>query len=92
MLTEELKLEGKMRELVRQIQEARKEAGLEVDDRIKLSIFGAHAIIEKFEQEIKRETLAVEIIQTKAQLKGVFQKEIKIEGQKVQIWISKNIK
>jgi isoleucyl-tRNA synthetase len=35
-ITEELKIEGYARDLVRQIQEARKEADYQVDDRIKV--------------------------------------------------------
>jgi isoleucyl-tRNA synthetase len=37
-LTEELKREGFVRELIRLIQSARKNAGLNIDDRIKLSV------------------------------------------------------
>jgi isoleucyl-tRNA synthetase len=37
-ITPELKLEGYARELIRSIQEARKQAGYDVSDRISLSI------------------------------------------------------
>jgi isoleucyl-tRNA synthetase len=39
-LTHELVEEGIARDIVRQVQEARKEANFEVDDRIKLSLSG----------------------------------------------------
>jgi isoleucyl-tRNA synthetase len=59
-ITPELKLEGYARELVRSVQEARKTAGYEVTDRIKLSIAGFEAdqIISKFGDYISTETLA----------------------------------
>lgn len=38
-ITPELELEGYARDIVRHIQEARKEAGYEVDDRIQLHIY-----------------------------------------------------
>ena len=44
-LTEELRLEGLARELVRTVQEARKDAGLAVSDRIVLAIEGNDTII-----------------------------------------------
>lgn len=37
-LTDELRLEGYARDIVRHVQEARKEAGYEVNDRISLNI------------------------------------------------------
>ncbi len=57
-LTEELKLEWHARDLVRHIQEARKEAGYQVDDRISINI-----IVENFEAisasyDIASETLS----------------------------------
>jgi len=88
-ITQELKLEGQMRELIRQIQQARKEAGLEIDDRIKLSILGADEIVKKFVDEIKREVLAVELNTTKSQSEEVFGKEVKIEDEMIKLEISK---
>jgi len=63
-ITPELKREGLMREVVRFVQNARKEAGLSVDDRIKLSLITdddrlARAIDEHKDQ-IARETLAID--------------------------------
>lgn len=65
-LTPELKREGLMREVVRHVQAARKAAGLNVDDRIKLSLNVAkdHDLakaITEFSDEIAAETLAKEI-------------------------------
>ena len=63
-LTDELVDEGLVREFVRRVQEARKQAGLDIADRIKLvyscsdKLAGA---IEAFKDYIKNETLAVEL-------------------------------
>ena len=58
-LTEELREEGKVRELIRLVQAARKKAGLEVSDRIRLSL--SIPVPEKFVETVKTEVLAVEI-------------------------------
>ena len=58
-LTEELLEEGFIRELIRFVQAARKKAGLEVDDRIKLSI--DTEISEDWQDTLKTEVLAVEL-------------------------------
>ena len=58
-LTEELLEEGFIRELIRFVQAARKKAGLEVDDRIKLSI--DTEVSEDWQDILKAEVLAVEL-------------------------------
>ena len=57
-ITNELKLEWYARDIVRQIQEARKEADYEVDDRIEVSISWADEIVSNFKKYIETETLS----------------------------------
>ena len=62
-ITDELKAEGLMREVVRQVQSARKASGLEVNDRIELRLVtetkDLAAAIEAHKDVIMNETLAV---------------------------------
>ena len=64
-ITPELKREGLMREIVRHVQSARKQAGLQIDDRIVLSISSDDSeisqAVDAFADVIKAETLAVEL-------------------------------
>lgn len=57
-ITEELKLEGQARDLIRSIQKLRKEAELEMTDRIALQIEGADPILQTFGELIAQETNA----------------------------------
>ena len=58
-LTPELEEEGFVRELIRFVQSARKKAGLNVDDRIKLSV--SCDVPEKWQGTFRNEVLAVEL-------------------------------
>jgi isoleucyl-tRNA synthetase len=62
-MTEELKTEGYYRDAVRYIQEARKEADYQVDDRISVQLTGADSIVAEFKENIETETLST-IVET----------------------------
>ena len=65
-ITPELKNEGLARDIVRNVQNLRKEAGLDIADRIRLSLTTESeklkAPIDRFGEYIQNETLAVEIV------------------------------
>ena len=88
-ITDELKAEGLARELIRFIQNARKNAELNVDDRIRLRVESDSAAVkqafDKFKDEIYHETLAT------AELDGDngHAEEVKLDGQTVKIKLSK---
>ncbi len=68
-LTDELLLEGIAREIVRFVQQARKDAGLDVDDRILLSLHGGSDTVSEaisvYKDYIAAETLASELLDFK---------------------------
>jgi isoleucyl-tRNA synthetase len=69
-VTEELSQEGDVRDLVRGVQNLRKELGLEVTDRIKLSLYGPDrlkAAWDVFAGYAAREVLAREVIWEKTE-------------------------
>ncbi len=61
VLDDDLIARGLLRDLIRQIQDLRKEAGLEVTDRIRLVLEGAEVLAGLFDQ-LAREVLAVEVV------------------------------
>ena len=89
-ITPELKREGLMREIVRHVQSARKQAGLQIDDRIILSIFSDDSeisqAIDAFADVIKSETLAVELNSVVDESEKY---DAKIEGKLVEISLKK---
>ena len=88
LLTEALLSEGIARDLVRHIQELRKEADFEMNDRIHLYYEGSDKINQAFSEHadyIKTETLSLDISD---QVKdGVFVKEVKLSGEKVKLGV-----
>ena len=89
-ITPELKREGLMREIVRHVQSARKQAGLQIDDRIILSISSDDSEISQavgaFADVIKAETLAVELNSAADESEKY---DAKIEGKLVEISLKK---
>ncbi len=90
-LTDELKREGLMREIVRHVQSARKKAGLNVDDRIELSLVTGDEqtseAIKEHQDTIKAETLATTLHDSKKDLD--YHEEVKVEGQMLEISLAK---
>jgi isoleucyl-tRNA synthetase len=93
-ITEELRLEGLARDLVRSIQSLRKDSGFEIEDRIltywedevpgHLPQGFAHHAFEIWGDYIKAETLSVELVHGIPE--GAEPKEVKIDGEKV--WLA----
>lgn len=89
-LTPELKREGLMREVVRHVQSARKAAGLNVDDRIVLSLASQDstelkAAIAEYGDVIKAETLADTIDTSDYD----YQTSVTVEGDELKVSLQK---
>ena len=88
-VTPELKQEGLMREVVRVVQAARKNAGLNVDDRIKLNIQTdsqeLKEAIDKFKDEIASEVLANEWSNDSLS----YSEQVKVEGEDLGLSLEK---
>ncbi|MEI6587484.1 MAG: isoleucine--tRNA ligase [Candidatus Moraniibacteriota bacterium] len=89
-ITPELKLEGTARELVRAIQEMRKEAGYEVDNHIKIGYAGAEEVFAEHGDLIAKETLANNISAGEL-AEADLQKEVLIDEVKYVIFIKKDV-
>src|SRR5258705_11210288 len=87
-LDDELRREGLAREIVRAVQEARKQAGLDVSDRISLALGGDDELLaaaREHESYIAGETLATDV---GYEADGAGEKA-PIEGREVRIGVSK---
>ena len=90
-LTEELVEEGFVRELVSKIQTMRKEAGFEVQDHIDVYESGndrIRGILEKFEEQLKKEVLAESVTYSDAP-EGAYEKEWTVNGERVTLAVRK---
>ncbi len=90
-VSDELKREGLMRDIVRHVQNSRKQAGLEVDNRIMLSLRTSDDMLKQAIREhaetIKHETLAVEL----GEAEGLaFTATTKVEGVQLEIGLQKS--
>ena len=88
-LSEELKEEGFLREIISKVQTMRKEAGFEVMDRIRLSARGnvkLIALMQKFEKELCKTVLADAL--SFEELRG-YVKEWDINGENVSLSVEK---
>ncbi len=84
VLTDELKEEGFVRELIRFVQSARKKASLNVDDRINLSV--SAKIPTRLVETLKAEVLAVKLSDND---NYAYDEIVKVEGENVTISLEK---
>ena len=88
-ITEDLKEEGYVREILSKIQNMRKESGFEVLDNINIYVSGNEKIaniIKKYEETIKKDTLALEVFYDK---ENNNYQELPINDEKVSLMVEK---
>ena len=83
-LTPELLEEGKIRELIRFVQAARKKAGLNVDDRIRLMV--SVEVPEAYREMLMNEVLAEELVK---EANFAYDEIVKVQGENVAISLEK---
>ncbi len=91
-ITEALKEEGMVRDVIRFVQDIRKEQGLKPDDKISLSFFGIekmHNILGKNKEFLSKETRSKVIFIGQPLKSDIAVKELEIDGEKLQITIKK---
>lgn len=90
-ITPELHREGLMREVVRNVQSARKQAGLDVDDRIKLALLTKEdelmQAIAEYTDVIKAETLTDDLVEGSRDYTHI--SDCKVEGMELVIGLEK---
>jgi isoleucyl-tRNA synthetase len=94
-IDEELRAEGLAREFVRQVNAARKDDGLNVDDRIVLRFDSGDdrwepiAVIDRYSDYIRRETLADELIPHEKKPEDPDGHIVSLAGNHVMVWIER---
>lgn len=88
-ITDELKEEGDLREVLSKVQNMRKEKGFEVLDNINIYVSGnekVEKVIKKYEDIIKHDTLAINILYNE---EGKDYMNVNINGENVKIFVEK---
>ncbi len=91
-IDEDLRREGRSREIVHAVQNARKTAGLQVEDRIELSLDGDNALIDA--AQAHREYLVGETLTVELQLAAApadYSEQTEIDGLPLTISLSRSI-
>jgi isoleucyl-tRNA synthetase len=89
-ITQELKEEGMVRDLIRQIQNLRKDSGLKVEDRIEIGIHGSQELnnaVTSHKNYFMNEVLGVKLDMDDIQLL-TFKDSVKINGESITIGIT----
>jgi len=87
-LSDELVDEGRARDLVRVVQQARKQAGLHVSDRVQLMVEvpdSWHSAIDRFADYVREQTLASELAHGDAQGDGRFVHTGQVSGETLRV-------
>ena len=89
-ITQDLRIEGLMRDLLRKLQVMRKDAGLEIEDRITLRWDSESTdvcqVFERFGEQLSKELLVVGLAREAGLSEG---ETVKAQGQKAQVAIAK---
>jgi isoleucyl-tRNA synthetase len=92
-IDEQLHKEGLVREVIRYVQNARKQAGLNVDDRININLSAddslLNAAITDYTSEIKAETLTIKLNEGDI-TEGVQDFSFKVEGMQLNLELAKD--
>jgi isoleucyl-tRNA synthetase len=93
VITDELAAEGLARELVRRIQNMRKDAGFDIADKITVyyqAEGSIHRVLKKWGDYIKSETLAT-AIEHRLIPESAFQRKERVDGDDVMLGVKRNI-
>ena len=91
-ITPELKREGLMREVVRYVQSTRKDAGLNVDDRIRLSLVTDDPELQEAVREHDAVIVAETLADSISNATFAHRSEVKIEGMSLTVSLEKQSK
>lgn len=88
-LTPELIIEGQAREIIRALQEGRKKAGFNVEDRVVLGYLGKAEVFAVHQDEIAREVLAEGGVENKELADAEYTNVVDIEGNSLTFWLKR---